>query len=90
MSKYKIQRGLIKTINEADDTLGYLGGTWVQVNYDKATGEVWGDWMVGCEHKVYHDPNVITIPVKYAGKVTRARIIDDLEFELWDEAHQTI
>lgn len=81
MRKYKFQSGLIKTIKEADDGRGYFSTTWVQVNYDKTTGEVWGDWCVGNEWHEYHDPNVISIG-KFVGKVTRSEIISNIEDEI--------
>lgn len=79
MSKYKFERGLMKIIKEADDGLGCFSNTKVQVNYDPETGQVWGDWCIGNEHHVY--PAGIMIVGRYAGKLTRADIIADIEEE---------
>lgn len=78
MRKYNFEPGLIKTIKEADDGHGCFSNTKVQVNYDPATGKVWGDWVIGNDRVAYRDDGIITVG-RYAGKVTRAAIIADIE-----------
>ena len=82
----KWQRGLLKTIKQADDGCGFLSRTWVQVNYNKSTGEVWGDWMTGYERKVYDDPNIVSV-CKFYGKWTRAEIAQAIEDQIADDAY---
>lgn len=73
-NEYHFQRGLINTIKAARR---YYSNVKVQVNYDPETGEVWGDWCIGNERHVY--PAGIMIVGRYAGKLTRANIIADIE-----------
>lgn len=82
MKKYHFQRGLIKAVNETfDENNRSVGGTWVQVNYNQSTGEVWGDSRKHGEgYKIYDDQNIYSISMGY--RCTRREIVNSLENSL--------
>lgn len=61
---YKVESGLVDTIRKADNGLRDYSDTYVQVNLDKSTNEIWGDFHCSIGHnswKQYDDSNIVTL-----------------------------
>ena len=61
---YKVESGLISRIKNADDGRGEYSSTYVQINLEKSTGIIWGDYhcSIGRNNwQEYHDPDIITL-----------------------------
>jgi len=70
-------------------TGGYYSGEYMQINYDKTTHEVWGDYFVSLGQNswnVYHDENIIRIG-NICNPVTMAEIAEMIENSLAEEAY---
>lgn len=56
--------GLKATSGETKGLRGYYTGNYIEIFYDRATGEVWGNYQVSLGQNTwtqYDDPNVIKI-----------------------------
>ena len=54
--------GLRKIAGESKSLPGYYSGQYIQINYNAATGEAWGDYHVSLGYNawsVYDDPDII-------------------------------
>lgn len=55
-------KGLKKIAGESKWLKGYYSGEYLQINYDKSTGEAWSDYHYSLgqnEWSHYHDNNII-------------------------------
>jgi hypothetical protein len=78
---YKFEKGLTYKILHAKSN-GVAG--YVQVNFDRETKEVWGDYhySLGCNSWTeYHDLDIINIG-NFSGKWTLREIFDEIQNEL--------
>ena len=61
---YNVESGLVKAIRDADNGLGEYSDTYIQVNLDKSTREIWGDFHCSIGRnswKQYHDSNIVML-----------------------------
>ena len=80
----KIDKGLIKSIKDADEGRGRYSAGYIQVFYDKTRDLIFGvrHYSVGrCEYDDFHDASIVSIG-NYAGKVTRNQLMDDMQMTL--------
>ena len=68
--EYKVKSGLVGTVRGADDGLGSYSNTYVQINLDKSTSEIWGDYhcTIGRNSWTEYDDNNIISLGFYADK----------------------
>ena len=60
--------GLKKIAGESKTLSGFYSGEYLQINYNKKTGETWSDHFVDLGHSwktTYHDPDIIHCGVIY-------------------------
>ena len=48
-----------------------------QVNYDRRTGEIWTDTVIGDSWEEYHDSQIINVGA-YCGRVTMQQLADEI------------
>ena len=56
--------GLKATSGETKGLCGYYSGSYIEIFYDRSTGEVWGNYQVSLGQNTwtrYDDPNVVKI-----------------------------
>lgn len=70
--------GLKEASGETKSLRGYYSGTYVEIFYDRATGEVWGNYQVGSTYTKYDDPNVVPIGNVYS-PATMQKIADRVD-----------
>ncbi len=61
--EYNVQSGLVKSVRGADDGRGSsYSNTYVQINLDKSTNEIWGDFHCSIGHNEwtqYHEDSIV-------------------------------
>ena len=59
-----VMHGLRRASGETKDLTGYYSGRYVQISYDRATGDILTDYHVSLGQNwwtQYHDPEIITV-----------------------------
>ena len=62
--EYNVKSGLAREVRGADDGLGSYSNTYVQINLDKDTGEIWGDFHCSIGRNSwteYHEDNIVSL-----------------------------
>lgn len=83
-------KGLKKTSGYTED-YGYYSGRYVEIFYDRSTGEVWGNFQYSLGQNSwteYHDPDVVKI-CNTSRHMTMQEIADEINRVLQEEKSYT-
>ena len=77
----------LKTASGYTDDYGSYSGRYVEIFYDRSTGEVWGNFQHSLGHNswtVYHDPDVIKVCTT-SSHMTMQQIADCIRYRIQED-----